>query len=373
LVPVTDGKERRLTSGEGWINGVTWTPGGDEVVFASTRAKAGNQAGIWRVSAVEGRPADPRLATIGTFPRNLPVNPALAGNRLVFEGENFRSTVWKMPLRGGASLPVRVFGSGHGEETPTYSPDGKRLAFFYSRRGDGHHDIATANIDGSHLEQITTQGLLFTRRPSWSPDGSKVAYNANVGGRRCLFVVPSAGGEGRRMPIGDFDAGRPSWSHDGRWIYFSCDRSGSLQIWKIPADGSREPIQITRGGGVEAIESSTGGLLYFLRSDDSGKVFTVPALGGREEPLEGSPIIHAGYWSYARNQIYFFNLGQDRTGLDRFPVQRFHPVTQRLETVGWIEGSDLLVPEISVRADGKEVLWCKRDLGADLFMLENLR
>jgi hypothetical protein len=59
---------------------------------------------------------------------------------------------------------------------------------------------------------------------------------------------------------------RPSWPYDGRWIYFRSDRSGSQQIWKVPATEPFQPaVQVSRNGGFEAVESTDGKVLYYMK------------------------------------------------------------------------------------------------------------
>jgi len=234
--------------------------------------------------------------------------------------------------------------------------------------------LTTIDADGSNASKISHTGGLLPGQPSWSLDGSRIAYTSNPQGRYSLYVVRSAGGESLRLPIGDFEAGAPAWSHDGHWIYFRCERSGSSQICGIAADGSSRPVQITKGGGVEGFESADGTRLYFLRSHDYGALLTVPVSGGPERELAGSPTVKAGFWTCMRNGIYFLDVGQSQKGGESIPVKRFDPTTRGLEVLGLIgEASGTLKSEISVRPDGKEIAWCRYEHGADLMLLDNFR
>ena len=73
----------------------------------------------------------------------------------------------------------------------------------------------------------------------------------------------------------------PSWSRDGRWIYFGSNQDGSLQVWKMPAEGGQR-IQVTKKGGLEAFESFDGTSIYYSKSDDPNAIWKVPAAGGEE-------------------------------------------------------------------------------------------
>jgi Tol biopolymer transport system component len=86
---------------------------------------------------------------------------------------------------------------------PTFSPDGKRIAF--SRSGVG---IFTMNLDGTSLRRLTTNGR--DSYPTWSPDGKRVAF-VRPGISWNVYVMPSAGGAAKRL-LQAPPAGRPSWT-----------------------------------------------------------------------------------------------------------------------------------------------------------------
>src|SRR5512140_3727710 len=130
---------------------------------------------------------------------------------------------------------------------PVWSPDGKRVLFESSRKGD--EDLWTVNADASSVRELT-----FSRGRdgdgAWSPDGSKIAFESGRNGVSEIYVMNADGSGVQRLTVNDpvFD-GDPSWSPDGSKIAFTSSRSGSKQIWVMNADGS-SPRQLTSAAGV---------------------------------------------------------------------------------------------------------------------------
>ena len=77
----------------------------------------------------------------------------------------------------------------------------------------------------------------------------------------------------------------PTWSRNGKWIYFPSNRSGTFEVWKVPSEGGKA-VQITKGGGYNAVESFDGKALYYLklgkRDVEVGQIWKVPCEAGEE-------------------------------------------------------------------------------------------
>jgi dipeptidyl aminopeptidase/acylaminoacyl peptidase len=82
---------------------------------------------------------------------------------------------------------------------------------------------------------MTIEKLYMTRqigRPTWSPDGKDIAFISNMSGRNNIWVVPSGGGFPTQLTVSDQRQTSPAWSPDGKWIAYQSDYDGDEQ-WDI--------------------------------------------------------------------------------------------------------------------------------------------
>ncbi|MCC7350904.1 MAG: PD40 domain-containing protein [Phycisphaerales bacterium] len=118
--------------------------------------------------------------------------------------------------------------------TPSYSPDGKRIAFVHDAGGRGQ--ICIMNADGSAATNISNNAFC-DRFPVWSPDGQRIAFVSDRDGDWDIWTM-NADGHGQRRVAGDNGLDRaPAWSPDGGRIAWESHRSGMPNIWIVGADG----------------------------------------------------------------------------------------------------------------------------------------
>jgi dipeptidyl aminopeptidase/acylaminoacyl peptidase len=82
---------------------------------------------------------------------------------------------------------------------------------------------------------LTIEKLYMTRqvgRPTWSPDGKSIAFVSNMSGRNNIWLVPSEGGWPVQLTVSDQRQSSPAWSPDGKWIAYQSDYDGDEQ-WDI--------------------------------------------------------------------------------------------------------------------------------------------
>lgn len=133
--------------------------------------------------------------------------------------------------------------------TPSWSPDGTRLAFT-SYRGNGAPALWTMRADGSDVRQITTvpdSGEVGDHFPAWSPDGTLLAFQRRNREQVRIGLVPAAGGA---PALFDFPgkAYHPAWSPDGRVLAFAGEVDGELDLYLRLASGADEPLRLPNPG-----------------------------------------------------------------------------------------------------------------------------
>jgi Tol biopolymer transport system component len=144
------------------------------------------------------------------------------------------------------SNPVQLTNSSENKFSPVWSPDGKQIAFAADGVG-----VQVVNFDGSGLHTLAYNGF----SPVWSPDSTKIAFVKqetasdgrgpdNTGQVRILYVIDAKASAGQEKQLA-YDATAPSWSPDGSQIaYFSLRNA---VMFTIPAAGG-DPTQIKTNG-----------------------------------------------------------------------------------------------------------------------------
>jgi len=378
LVPLTGGEPRQLTADNAPLFGITWAAD-DEVIFALERAGTSRlwSASTQRVPAVAVVPVpaagdDARFPVASRASRGGPLR--LAYQRFVQNIDVRRAEIVADATRGHTlKSSVPLIASTRSDDHPSYSPDGTKIAFV-SRRS-GTDEIWVCKSDASNPVRLTSMDGPPVIAPRWSPDGRRIAFFAATGeaGAYRMYVVPAEGGQPSRLIAteGALEA-LPSWSRDGSWVYFTSGRSGSLQIWKMPANGG-ESTQLTRNGGAEAIESPDGKTVYYVKVPEMGPgLWSVPSTGGIEVRELGS--VRFGYWTMSSTGIYFIDF--DVVGDAPRPVRFFDFESRSVSQIGSVEPtvSWRNTPGFAISPDSRWLLYSSLEsTDADLMLVDNFR
>ena len=218
------------------------------------------------VTDIHGR--NPRA--VGRFPfddRNYSALQWLPGGRrvLYLTGTSCGGDgLFAVPAAGG---PARALTHDPSNlEAPAWSPDGSRIAVSVQalscHLGAGLPiHIATLAADGSDVRRVTDDGDAqagsYDRFPSFSPDGSRMAFAHGTSGSASIETAATDGTGGRRslLPPGDAVSAEPAWSPDGSLIAYADGYSV-----KTVAPGGGAPRVIAKG--LPAVTCGTGGLAW---------------------------------------------------------------------------------------------------------------
>lgn len=248
----------------------------------------------------------------------------------------YRSSIWVVSTEGGEAK--RFTAGPANAHSPSWSPDGRWLAFVSDRegeslgrdekeqkkRGKGKPQLWLIPTDGGEARQLTFMQH-GASNPVWSPDSKRLVFDAEVGPadeetedgkplpkvrvidrlwyrldgvgfihdkRHHLFLVDIAGGEPQQLTGGDWDDTDPAWSPDGTRVVFVSSRAEDR--WRLPcpdvytlamSDGKAGELRCLTNGSLACSVPSwspDGKTIAFLgalklRSGGHVDLYTIPA------------------------------------------------------------------------------------------------
>ncbi|HEX9994611.1 MAG TPA: S9 family peptidase [Acidimicrobiales bacterium] len=328
---------RRLTAGEHRDLHPAWSPDGGRVAFTRTVTKGPKGASVTTVHVVHVDGTG-EVATLAELPETVDLLAwSPDGRRIAYsarqrspryeEAEDERgrrprrierlqsrlddvgwtvdrpTQVFVVPADGSAD-PVAVTSGPFDHTGPTWSPDGRRLAIAAARHEDWDLepavDLFVVDVDAAlaadeppEPERVTKTWLDHSR-PSWSPDGTRIA---------CLAVDVHAYPRHTNLLVVDLESGAttevtrsldrtcapypgvrsPHW--EGETIWFSIEDRGDVHVYRVAADGSSAPERVVAGErwitGYDLAAGTVGFTATTLTSP--GELFSV--VGGEERKL----------------------------------------------------------------------------------------
>jgi len=176
---------------------------------------------------------------------------------------------------------------------PSLSPDGREL-LYSAQATDLRYHIYLRRLDGSGITDLSTGAAWSDTSPSFSPDGARIAFASTRESSQGIFVMTKSGQDARRIVNGAFD---PSWTPDGRELVYSTQsgrdgdaREEPSELWAVNLDTGRK----RRIAGADAVDprvSPDGRFVAFwaVPVDSSGATFTEPDRDVWIQPMAGGP------------------------------------------------------------------------------------
>ena len=236
-----DGSGTQLTFTSSAEEQPSWAPDGRRLAF-----KRSDEVFVRDVTS----DAPPQRLTVKATSNENNTQPGWSpdGERIVFRSNRADPTanvadIWVMDADGSEQRPLLV--APGDQRYPTFSPDGSRLA--YMSKHEGSSQIWIADADGSDPKMVYDSPLEDSA-PAWSPDGRLLAFESHgpVGGTDGdIYVLHLRSGDvlqltsdARGAPVHDEG---PAWSPDGTMIAFTSERADpSGDVWVMQADGSEQ-------------------------------------------------------------------------------------------------------------------------------------
>jgi tricorn protease len=213
----------------------------------------------------------PRLENVSGYIQSASVSPT--GKRALFTA---RGDLFSVPAEHGIVRNL-TRSSGVAERFPTWSPDGKLLAYFSDRSGE--YELTVRNADNTGEERTLTHlGPGFRLKPQWSPDSQKILWIDQAMKLNVYDFVTKTNrvlDQQKWMYYGELNNFRASWSADSRWLAYAGDldnRNSAIVLYDYPA-GQRH--QVTSGfyNDDTPVFDPDGKYLYFATGRSFGPTY----------------------------------------------------------------------------------------------------
>ncbi|MGQ0813536.1 MAG: hypothetical protein ACT4O1_03635 [Gemmatimonadota bacterium] len=288
-----------------------------DIVYATLKASAVHQipaAGVPGFRMAVHAAADEVV-------RQLTGQPGIAATRIAYTRRTGSGYELTLVDYDGENVE-RVLGSSGMIYSPTWSPDGSRIAYGV-RAASGKVELHERELANNRTRVISSRPE-FSYAPSYSPDGRKLAFTVSVGSlvaevdeydlaNSCCIKRLSRG------PRNDLS---PSYSPDGGRIAFNSDRLGQLHVYVMPSSGGEatliSPYNFGERGEYAAPDWSPTGddIVFHGRSRGEYQIMIAkPSRPGVAQQLTSSGRNEDPSWAPDGRHIVFSGVGRDGSGL----------------------------------------------------------
>lgn len=346
------GPSRELMRYRDELRGMAWTADGRSLLVAGF---APPEFYTFRLDVEEPWKQEKLLVPGAIWP-----SVSARGGRIAVSRSIPQADLWKLEPGG---TPKEFLSSAEAETHPRISPSGDRVAFYSTH--EGIVDLGTARLDGSERRVVARDVGRGFGSPDWSPDGSRIAYDAvREKGAYQIWTVDAAGGKPRQISSGSLNHGGPRWSPDGSWIFFQSFAVHSSQLLRMRSTGE-DAETVLREEGTDPAVSADGKTIYFLRHKPG--IWAVPVGGGAERRIVSDPVILSNY-HVAREGIYYMTETSDPEWCEirffDFATNQSRLLTRVAQPVAW---------GLAATPGGGAFIWSHTALHSKVLLLESVR
>lgn len=235
---------REFEIGDVGTGNIVWHPDNERILFSRI------VNGVFQIFSADTSSAQPIQISFGESD-NAVMDVSSDGGSILTGSAKEDSNLWKVGTQNSAEETVAS--SIDSELWATVSPADGKVAYQLIKNLSQGNNLLAGDIlvisSGSQTPpmQIAQNGFL----PSWSPDGSRLAFMRLEDSSPGIWVVRSTGGSEEKLthggipsigysvsPYNRIQTFEYSWSPDGNTIAYISDRSGAPNIWTAAADGS---------------------------------------------------------------------------------------------------------------------------------------
>jgi TolB protein len=189
------------------------------------------------------------------------------GTRLAYVSfERKKPVVYVQSLTTGRRTPVANFSGSN--SAPAWTPDGRRLAVVLTK--DGPSQIYSISAEGGPATRLTNTSAIDTE-PNYSPDGQWIIFTSDRGGGPQIYRMPASGGQAQRLTFeGSYNVS-PRYSPDGKSFTF-IQRQGSGRFGVAIQDFASRQMQLLTDGGIDESPSfAPNGRMILYASEVRGR------------------------------------------------------------------------------------------------------
>jgi len=361
------GPETIVYSGNTMTSGLAWMPSGKSVVYCrEDKSISGSlHSRLYRLSIEAG--TTPIALGLGPCSTLSIGKSSSDGQTLMVYGSggNVGGSIWSGSLHRMEELR-KLVPSSRFQGKPSFSPDGAKLAFV-SNRG-GRDELWVCDRDGSNPRRLTSGSYIATE-PFWSPDGTRILYGITLPIEQAgnppvphrLFSVLVSTGVSTQVPLGTMQACDPFWGPGGEIYFWTFD-----ELWRAHTDGSGIRKLGHFRNHVSSSKSADGRYLFYARRTNPYELHRLDLNTGLDQ-LIADQLYSASFSISARN-LYFVDskMSLMSTPLEGGPTIKIAslPVQRILQDI----------VGLSVSADDSAIAYSLSDLRQlDLMLVRNFR